>query len=145
MAQILNETKPVATQDSKKERKKQAKREAKTMLKVKKAQKDVERAERKVTKAQVNLQTSKDQLHKFEEKLTQMRATQDSHNGVVAVNPESTASAADSSVDEQPQVQENQAGENEGYTPTPTEADQANSTTTSDEATPVASTADQPE
>src|SRR6266568_1328589 len=89
MAQVLNDTQPISTQKSKKERKKQAKREAKIMLKVEQAQKAVQRAERKVAKAQTNLEASKGQLNKFEEKLTLMRAPQESHNGV----PESASAA----------------------------------------------------
>ena len=109
MAQILEDTQAISTQQSKKERKKQAKREAKLMLKVEKGQKEVKKAERKVSKAQADLETSKGRLHKSEEKLTGLRAAQDSHNGVAAMNYEPVATTAEAdaaTIDEQPQAQE---------------------------------------
>ena len=59
-----------------KQRKKQAKREAKIMLKVEQAKKDMQRAEKKVTKAQANLESSHAYLRSLEEKLVNVRTSQ---------------------------------------------------------------------
>ncbi|HLZ63289.1 MAG TPA: hypothetical protein VKR06_40670 [Ktedonosporobacter sp.] len=60
--------------DTKKKRNKQAKREAKMMLKVEQIRQDVQKAEKKVAKAQSQLEDYQAQLQDLETKLVQMRA-----------------------------------------------------------------------
>src|SRR5581483_1453624 len=55
-----------ASDNTKKLRKKQAKREAKMMLKVEQARKDVQKAEQKAAKAQTDLESTKTHLSKLE-------------------------------------------------------------------------------
>ncbi|MBO0778702.1 MAG: hypothetical protein J2P37_07725 [Ktedonobacteraceae bacterium] len=70
----------VLPDDSKKSRKKQAKREAKLMLKADIARRDIRRAEQKVEKARSNLEALRGQLHDLEMQLSQLRGE---HNGEV--------------------------------------------------------------
>ena len=65
-----------STGGGRRQSKKQAKREAKLMLKVEQAKQDVERSERKVSKAQAQLDDSRKQLHDLEEKLAALHAPQ---------------------------------------------------------------------
>ena len=57
-------------------RKKLAKREAKAMLKIEQAKKDVQKAEQKATKAQAKLEERRTRLHNLEQALDQTRAPQ---------------------------------------------------------------------
>lgn len=59
---------------TKKQRKKQAKQEAKTMLKLEQAKKNEQKAEKKITKMQEKLETIRMQIHKFEIKLSEIRS-----------------------------------------------------------------------
>ena len=59
-------------------RKKQAKQEAKAMLKVEQAKKDVQKAEQKAAKAQTKLEARRTRLHDLEQNLDQARAPQQS-------------------------------------------------------------------
>jgi len=70
--------KPNATQQKtdRQGRKKQAKREAKLMLKIEQAKKDVQKAEQKVARAQTNLEESRTQLRDLEQKLNEARASE---------------------------------------------------------------------
>lgn len=70
--------KPNATQQKtdRQGRKKQAKREAKLMLKIEQAKKDVQKAEQKVARAQTNLEGSRTQLRDLEQKLNEARASE---------------------------------------------------------------------
>lgn len=61
---------------TKKQRKKQARQEAKTMLKLERAQKNEQKAEKKITKMQEELETYRMQVHKFEAKLSEIRSPQ---------------------------------------------------------------------
>jgi hypothetical protein len=70
----------VLPDDSKKSRKKQAKREAKLMLKADVARRDIRRAEQKVEKARSNLEALREQLHDLEMQLSQLRGE---YNGEV--------------------------------------------------------------
>ncbi len=68
---------------TRKQRKKQARQEARLMLRLEQARKDVQKAEKKLEKAQANLEASSAQVETLENKLTQMRASNhnDAHNG----------------------------------------------------------------
>ncbi len=57
-------------------RKKQAKREAKLMLKIEQAKKDVQKAEQRVARAQATLEGSRTQLRDLEQKLNEARASE---------------------------------------------------------------------
>ncbi len=70
MAKTLNTSQTDDAQDEDKQlRKKQAKREAKLMLGLEDAKKDVRRAEQKFAKAQSNLEASRVRLHELEGQL----------------------------------------------------------------------------
>lgn len=62
---------------TKKQRKKQAKREAKAMLKLEQTRQDVEKAERRVTKAQAQLEARRTRLHNLETEVEEMRHSQE--------------------------------------------------------------------
>lgn len=73
MAKTLNTSQTDDAQDEDKQlRKKQAKREAKLMLGLEDAKKDVRRAEQKFAKAQSNLEASRVRLHELEGQLAQI-------------------------------------------------------------------------
>ncbi len=73
MAKTFNTSQTADAQDEdKQQRKKQAKREAKLMLGLEDAKKDVRRAEQKFAKAQSNLEASRARLHELEEQLAQI-------------------------------------------------------------------------
>ena len=63
--------------EARRQRKKQAKQEAKTMLKIERAKKDVKKAQKKVARAQSNFDESQAYLHNLEEKLQQIRSPQE--------------------------------------------------------------------
>ena len=74
MAKTFNTSQTADAQDEdKQQRKKQAKREAKLMLGLEDAKKDVRRAEQKFAKAQSNLEASRARLHELEEQLAQIQ------------------------------------------------------------------------
>lgn len=82
MAKTSKGTTTTPQDEARKQRKKQARQEAKLMLKLEQSRKGVQKAERKLTKAQSNLETSNAQLHTLENKLTQMRSSnQEARNG----------------------------------------------------------------
>jgi len=83
-------------QATKKQRKKQAKREAKAMLKLEQARQDVEKAEQKVAKAQSNLEAARARLRNTETKVEQMQQGE-----VHAPQQESEVTAAPASLDGQ--------------------------------------------
>src|SRR6266699_2902907 len=60
-------------QETKKQRKKQAKREARAMLKLEQARQDVQKAEQKVAKAQASLEAARTRLRNSETKVEQMQ------------------------------------------------------------------------
>ena len=66
--------------EARRQRKKQAKQEAKTMLKIERAKKDVKKAQKKVTRAQSTFDESQAHLHNLEEKLQQIRSPQEDQN-----------------------------------------------------------------
>ncbi len=63
--------------ETKRQRKKQAKQEAKIMLKVEQAKKGLKKAQKKLTRAQANLDKSQAQLQKLEEQLQQIHASEE--------------------------------------------------------------------
>jgi hypothetical protein len=63
--------------ETKQQRKKQARKEARTMLKIEQAKKDLKKAQKKVTRAQSNVDESQAHLHNLEEKLQQIRSPQE--------------------------------------------------------------------
>jgi hypothetical protein len=63
--------------EARRQRKKQAKQEARTMLKIERAKKDVKKAQKKVARAQSNFDESQTHLHDLEEKLQQIRSPQE--------------------------------------------------------------------
>ena len=83
-------------QETKKQRKKQARREAKAMLKLEQARQDVEKAEQKVAKAQARLEAARTQLRNTEAKVEQMQQAE-----VHAPQQESEVAAAPASLDGQ--------------------------------------------
>jgi hypothetical protein len=72
-----NSSSPVPTGDEQKKRKKQAKREAKVMLEVEEAKGDVQKAEKKVAKAQALLEARTAHLRSLEESLSEIRTPQE--------------------------------------------------------------------
>ncbi|MBA2396701.1 MAG: hypothetical protein H0V70_28585 [Ktedonobacteraceae bacterium] len=70
---------PEASQkdETRQQRKKQARKEAKTMLKIERAKKDVKKAQKKMTRAQSTFDESQAHLHDLEEKLQQIRSPQE--------------------------------------------------------------------
>ena len=83
--------------ETKKQRKKQAKQEAKAMLKVELAKKDVGKAQKKLTRAQSNLDESLTHLHKLEERLQQIRTPAE-------VQPEATQAPSEVPEEVQPET-----------------------------------------
>ncbi|GER88283.1 hypothetical protein KDW_24450 [Dictyobacter vulcani] len=73
MAKTTQVSKNSAQDDVLKKRKKSAKKEAKVMLRIEQAKKDVHKAEQKIQKAQDNLKTRTDHLHDLEESLHQLQ------------------------------------------------------------------------
>src|SRR5438067_13012578 len=61
---------------TKKQRKKQARQEAKAMLKLEQAKKNEQKAVKKVNKAQEQLDARRTQIHKIEARLAEMRSSQ---------------------------------------------------------------------
>ncbi len=66
---------PVSTDEIQKQRKKQAKREAKAMLAVEEGKAAVQKAEKKLAKAQARLDARTARLHTFEEHLAELRTS----------------------------------------------------------------------
>jgi uncharacterized membrane protein len=89
---------------TKKQRKKQARQEAKTMLKLERAQKNEQKAEKKITKMQEELETYRMQVHKFEAKLSEIRSPQQGPAAEVA--------------EAQPDADENESGSAENLSST---------------------------
>jgi hypothetical protein len=78
MAKTTNNKQPVATADTDvKKRKKQAKREAKLMLQLELARKDVTKAQQKLAKAENTLLTRNTLLGELEQQLTKLRGTKE--------------------------------------------------------------------
>jgi hypothetical protein len=78
MAKTITTEPDVSQKDeTRRQRKKQARQEAKTMLKIERAKKDVKKAQKKVTRAQANVDESQTHLHNLEEKLQQIRSPQE--------------------------------------------------------------------
>ncbi len=70
-----NSSSPVSTDEAQKQRKKQAKREAKAMLVVEKAKVGVEKAEQKLAKAQTRLEARTARLRTREANLAEIRSS----------------------------------------------------------------------
>lgn len=88
MAKTLNIQQTNTNQgEDKKKRKKQAKLEAKMMLEMEEARKEVQKAEQKFSKAQSNLEASRNRLRELEEGLAKIR-------GKITKQPESSVAAA---------------------------------------------------
>ncbi|GCE26962.1 hypothetical protein KDA_24460 [Dictyobacter alpinus] len=76
MAKTITKDQKVSSQDDVlKKRKKDAKKEAKMMLQVEQAKKDVQRVERKIQKAQDTLKVHTDRLHELEGALKQLQVS----------------------------------------------------------------------
>lgn len=75
MAKTTQASKTSAQDDVLKKRKKSAKKEAKVMLRIEQAKKDVQKAEQKIQKAQDNLKTRTDHLHDLEESLHHLQTS----------------------------------------------------------------------
>ena len=69
-------TTTASSTDTKKQRNKQAKQEAKMMLKIETARQDVQRAERKVAKAQAQLEASRTHLRDLETRTHEQNTTE---------------------------------------------------------------------
>ncbi len=100
MVKVLNNEVAPSQGQGKKQRNKQAKREAKMMLKLEQARQNVEKAEQKVAKAQARLEARRTHLHTLENQMTEMRSA----------HQESEASTPDTGFDNQ-QGQPEAAGE----------------------------------
>ncbi len=72
-----NSSSPADIDEEQKKRKKQAKREAKVMLEIEEAKVDVEKAEKKVAKAQALLEARTAHLRSIEENLSEIRTPQE--------------------------------------------------------------------
>jgi hypothetical protein len=72
-----NTSSPVSTDEIQKQRKKQAKREAKAMLAVEEGKAAVQKAEKKLAKAQAQLEAQTARLHTLEADLAKLRASQE--------------------------------------------------------------------
>jgi hypothetical protein len=72
-----NSSSPAGTDDEQKKRKKQAKREAKMMLEIEETKGDVQKAEKKVAKAQTRLEARTAHLRSLEETLPEIRTPQE--------------------------------------------------------------------
>jgi hypothetical protein len=72
-----NSASPADTNNEQKKRKKQAKREAKLMLEIEEAKGSVQKAEKKVAKAQTRLEAQNAHLRTLEGKLTGIRTPQE--------------------------------------------------------------------
>lgn len=95
MAKTKNNNQPVAIADNDvKKRKKQAKREAKLMLQLELARKDVTKAQQKLAKAENTLQTRNTLLNELEQQLAQLRGTEE-RVAVFELQPEPAISALD--------------------------------------------------
>ena len=92
MVKVMNRT-TASPNDTKKQRKKQAKREAKAMLRLETARKDVHKSEQRVAKAQAQLEASRTRLHNLETEMAERPSTQP------AVATGQDASAAQTSSD----------------------------------------------
>lgn len=83
-------------QEAKAQRKKQARREARLMLKVEQARQSQQKAERKLARAQSVLERRKARVQKFEEKLAQARSAREAQNGsgpVISAQPQEQPAA----------------------------------------------------
>lgn len=80
--------------EARRQRKKQARREAKIMLKIERAKKDVQKAQKKLTQAQSNLDADQTHLDDLEAKLQQLRTAQKSQAQEAPVAQEPQGSQA---------------------------------------------------
>src|SRR2546430_14244080 len=71
---LNNETVTSSPNGTKKQRKKQARQEAKAMLKLERAKKNEQKAAQKATNAQAQLEAYRMQIHKIEARLAEIRA-----------------------------------------------------------------------
>jgi hypothetical protein len=71
---ISKEETATSSNGTKEQRKKQAKQEAKTMLKLEQAKKNERKAAKKVTKSQETLEIYREQIHKYEARLSEIRS-----------------------------------------------------------------------
>ncbi|HEX6557768.1 MAG TPA: hypothetical protein VF026_33700 [Ktedonobacteraceae bacterium] len=72
-----NQTATSSPNGTKKQRKKQAKQEAKAMLKLEQAKKNEQKAAKKVTKAQAQLEAYRTEIHTIEARLAEIRTPHD--------------------------------------------------------------------
>ena len=70
----------LSPQEIQKQRRKQVKRQTKMMLKVEQAKRDVQKAQMKTAKAQLDLEIATTRLRTYEEQLNQMRDEGSSSN-----------------------------------------------------------------
>ena len=154
-----NSSSAISTDQVQKQRKKQAKREAKAMLAVESAKVDAEKAERKLTKAQARLEARTERLHTLEASLAEIRSSQEG----------TEVSAPDTGIDHQqgqPELAEETASSNQPEAPDPqskrlkqkvaksrpqnqpdipAQTDQETSTPSAEEQTAISSTASETE
>jgi hypothetical protein len=74
---VTAETDTSQKNEARRQRKKQARREAKIMLKIERGKKAVQKAQKKLTQAQSNFDEEQTHLHDLEAKLEQIRTTQE--------------------------------------------------------------------
>lgn len=77
MAKTLNDKSPAVAEEAQKQRKKQAKREAKVMLEVEKAKAAVQKAEKKIARAQARFEARTAHLRTLETNLAEFRTPQE--------------------------------------------------------------------
>jgi len=81
MAQSFTENVPsLSPQQIEKQRRKQIKRQTKMMLKIEQARRDVQRAQMKIAKAQLDHELASTRLRTYEDQLNKMRS-ENSDNG----------------------------------------------------------------
>src|SRR5215467_12888860 len=70
-----NSSKPVAEMTDQKKRKKEAKKEARMMLEIEETKSSIQKAEKRLAKAQARLEARTTQLHTLEAELSEFRAS----------------------------------------------------------------------
>ncbi len=95
-----NHSSAVAEVDEQKKRKKQAKKEAKMMLEIEEAKVSIQKAEKKIAKAQATLEARNSYLRNLEAELTEFRASQQEAGSNAQPGDSQQETAQDMPVDE---------------------------------------------
>jgi hypothetical protein len=98
---ITAETTTSQTNGTKRQRKKQARQEAKVMLKIEQAKKGVKKAQKMFTHAQVILDENQAHLHNLQEKLQKIRITEEPQSQASQTSPAISSEAQPETLQEQ--------------------------------------------